>query len=240
MAHDIDLNSISLPKFAPRTAGGENEPTLAAMQGNDCAQVNKGTLLSFNGSVSAQGIEDISNSILFAQLAADHEISQTNRPSDWPNSFLKTLSRIGWVENSMSHTDNIQSRSIDFIGTMARTMPPDVIGLVKRSIKSHDLLPRDSKQITIWNESMPGLLNAHFNIGSAKETGSTKTLFIAVMHLQYNPNISDFLSFNITCTASIKVARFEINESICQKIRNPIIDKLGDRPKYLIAPLPLK
>ena len=59
--------------------------------------VNDGMLLILQGNLSATNKQDVQNSLLVSQLAADNKFNRHDQTGDWYHTFSTTLGKIGWV-----------------------------------------------------------------------------------------------------------------------------------------------
>ena len=240
MLGDTDLTSILLPDFVPGRFAGADAASLRPDQDGDCAQVNEGALLSFDGSVPTQSIEDVSNSILFAQLAADYKFNRKTAPADWSKTFFNTLSIVGWTNQAAVTESRTLSGDVDWAELVTSKMPSDVVELVKESISACDRLPADSKAVGIWNNAVSGPADSFFLIGSARCADQTLMLSLAQSSFQSEVEKSRFLAWDVRYSANLSWLKMELNEDIYKRVRQTIIDKLGERPKVLTAFVPLE
>ena len=58
--------------------------------------VDAGALVSFVDKISKQARNDVLNSKLFAQLAADYLYNRKTQSQEWYNKYVEILSQIGW------------------------------------------------------------------------------------------------------------------------------------------------
>jgi len=52
--------------------------------------------------------------------------------------------------------------------------------------------------------------------------------------------VAGFLKWDADFNITTSIVTMELNESIYSKVRNTVIAKLGNRPKYLVANVPMK
>ncbi|MFG1478828.1 hypothetical protein V5F53_09175 [Xanthobacter sp. V4C-4] len=240
MPGDADISSILLPIFVPGRLAGAGAASLSAVPDGDRVQVNEGALLSFGGSVSSQSLEDVSNSILFAQLAADHKFDRKTSPQDWSGTFSNTLSTVGWISQSASADTQTFGGDVNWADVVTSGMPAAVVGLVRKSIGACDRLPADSKAVGIWNDAVSGPADSFFLIGSARRANQALTLSLARASFQSTIEKPSFLAWGIRYPTALTWTELELNEDIYKRVRQSIIDKLGNRPDYLTAFVPLE
>jgi hypothetical protein len=239
MLGDTDISSILLPDFVPGRLAGAGAASLSTAPDGGRAQVNDGALLSFEGSVSSQSLEDVSNSILFAQLAADHKFDRKTSPQDWSGIFSSTLSIVGWISQSVSADTQTFGGDVDWTAVVTSRMPLAVVGLVRKSIGACDRLPADSKAVGIWNDAVSGPADSFFLIGSARRANQVLTLSLARASFQSAIEKPSFLAWGIRYPTALTWTALELNEDVYKRVRQTIIEKLGNRPDHLTAFVPL-
>ena len=61
------------------------------------AKVVAGSIASFTFKLSGQQLEDVQNSTLLAQLAADREFPDEKDIKDWYTFYRRVLGQVGWM-----------------------------------------------------------------------------------------------------------------------------------------------
>lgn len=239
MPDDVNLISLALPNLPQGNVALNTMPWRAA-QSRDCAQVNEGVLLSFAKSLSDQYVEDVSNSLLFGQLAADYQFDRRTAPADWSAVFLTTLSALGWSQTAHSKkTANLQG-SVDWAALVVSGMPADVAGLVTASILACGDLAQESKAMRVWNEAVWAPTGSCFLIGSALDIKGGPALSLAIFSFRSKIEKPEFLTWDVGYGTDQSWLRMELNEDVYEKVRSTVIDRLGDAPEYFIVPVPMQ
>src|SRR4051794_5773487 len=96
------VSSITLPSddyLALQFRMAQAAPDLAPIDNfgkgsTRCAQVNAGSLISFTDRLSRQNQQDVRNSTLLAQLAADKACPRYAKPMDWYKFYIDVLARV--------------------------------------------------------------------------------------------------------------------------------------------------
>lgn len=127
----VHFDAITLPELSARERALETasppETTQFSLVGTASAQINEGALLAFDSALPKQMIDDISNSLLFAQLAADKQFNRHTATGDWQRTFFGTLSVMGWITGSLSERTEVAASPVDWAELITSYMPENVI-----------------------------------------------------------------------------------------------------------------
>lgn len=235
-----DLDAILLPDFTPTGTAGTRLLSAHAAQGESSAQVNSGALLCFDGSVPAQALDDISNSVLFCQLAADKKFDRKTTPQDWSAYLLSVLTTVGWTMQSTSQTSETARGTVDWGALVTARMSRAASRLAKEGIAACDDLPATANAIRIWNAAVLSPASNLFLIAAAPPAGSSVALSLCLCSFQPAAPTTGFLAWDLQYDIGLVWLDLTLNESVYARVRQTIIDKLGDRPKYLVADVQLE
>ncbi len=229
-----DIERIQLPDLNPDPGNGQ---TPAA---NDSrVEVNEGALIAFADGMDRQAAQDVENSVLFAQLAADHNSSRTADPTKWWTDFLSTLSIVGWSTQKSINDAAKLGGPVDWLSVAVQKMPADAAKEVTAAVKAADALAYDSTAATIWSKAVTSVSSALFILVSANSDDSGPSLELQATSFGFSPLKTRFLTWDLGYDARLRWLSMELSEDIYSKVRSTIIKKLGDRPRYLIATVPL-
>jgi hypothetical protein len=241
----------SLEAFLDKVRGAPNpfEKKLMLADSSQSAQVNAGSLISFTGKLSGQNKEDVQNSPLFAQLASDAYCDRFQRPMDWYRNYCTTLGKIGWNQPAFAF-DNYKAAGTTVkldeavLGILAAIASADEIALVKATMQGLSGLSDDSKQMLVWDSNANSGNNGTFQIFPVDRAANDDVIMV-LDGMQFTAESSHyrFLWWSWQ-TNSIKIQRaankFVLNEKIYDKVRQQIIDRLGDLAEDFVANVPLK
>ena len=240
----VDFNAITLPEPSARErvleTASRPEPAQLSSEGTASAQINEGALLSFDSALSKQMVDDVSNSLLFAQLAADKQFSRLAATADWERTFFNTLSIVGWAAGSFTNSSIVAASPVDWIKLIAPYMPENVDHLVASSITSCQLLPVTSKAVTIWMGAALERDEGVAIIGPSYPVNGSVNASILILKFIFQRDASGFLKWNSDYNIDLSSVNIELNESVYSNVRKTIISKLGNRPQYLVANVPME
>lgn len=214
----------------------------------ESAEVNAGSLTSFTEKLSGQNRSDVKNSTLFAQLAANKAYDRYKQPMDWYRKYVDVLGLIGWNQPAFNFDDYHSKGStvqLDqaVLGILAAIATAQEVAIVKATMDGLKALGDESKQMLIWDANSNNGDAGNFQIFPADTTPNGDVVMI-LDGMQFNASSSHtrFLWWTWD-TTSIQIKRaaskFVLNEDVYGKVRQAIIDKLGDRAVQLVAEIPI-
>ncbi|QND35678.1 hypothetical protein CN148_25635 [Sinorhizobium meliloti] len=240
----VHFDAITLPELSAWERALETasppETTQFSLVGTASAQINEGALLAFDSALPKQMIDDISNSLLFAQLAADKQFNRHTATGDWQRTFFGTLSVMGWITGSLSERTEVAASPVDWAELITSYMPENVDQLVLSSIAASQQLPTTSSAIRIWSNAALVGDEGVVIVGPSYISGDNPNMAIALLKFTFEKEVAGFLRWDVNFNITTSIVTMELNESIYSKVRNAVIAKLGNRPKYLIASVPMK
>jgi len=210
------------------------------------AQVNAGALISFTSTCDAQQTEDVQNSCLLAQQAANIKYDRTSQTEEWYDYYQDVLSHVGWVMQSMDFeiysSEAVNIAIPDFVitiisdmveGNEIKQMVTDTIA----SLKSDD----GAKANTLFAKSSNTQNGANFQILACNSVnGQVTTAFIG-SHIT-GTQLSEDYFFVTYKSASLKVYYncqvMTLNESVYETVRTAVKNKLGTNANKFVEDLP--
>lgn len=214
------------------------------------AQINGGSICIFDNSLSPQNRDDISNSILLAQLASNKKFNCFSEPVDWYSFYFETLGKIGWNEPDYSfitHSDsgsriNWSKLVLDSIGNTTKN---NARRLAESGMKAWSNLDPNGKAMLIWSENTIQKKLIHGDnqkfeiISSSKSTDGNVVIVISAIFSQVIGQPNGFLSWKEQTEISTSSCQLVLNEDVYRTVRTAVLEKLGHRPEKFIADLPL-
>ena len=203
-------------------------------------QVNVGSLCSFSEELSVQNRADVMNSTLLAQLAANKAHDRFLKQEDWFNSYLNTLEKIGWnLVSSVSFRDISPKTPINWEDLALQGFAEfGDMEQAKKAIEMAKASTMNSKAMKIWSKNSSNGNNGNFQIISFMPVNGTVVATTISLIFQSTMSQEQFLSWSTNFTIQRASVKVELNEDIYGKIRQQIIDKLGDAPKTNVANVP--
>jgi hypothetical protein len=235
---DIQLAEPSARQIALRSALISTAGDSAAESG-DTAQINEGILLAFEPSLSTQNKADTSNSFLFAQLAADKKYNRHSATADWVKTFFATLSLVGWTLSASGHQGKTVKSPADWQALVIPFLPEAVWPLARSSIAACQALSAKSKPIALWEGAALDKEDGILIVTVAwSGNGSLNTSLVGI-DFTYGRDVAGFMAWDEYFNLNVQTLSLTLNEDIYAQVRQTIINKLGDRPDYLVVNVPV-
>lgn len=236
----VQDDNMPVIQIATRSLGPEDNTDVSE------SFVNNQSIVSFVAGVSEQNRQDILNSTLLAQLAADKTTENVDDLKAWYKQYTEVLTNIGWVIEQNEFTD-FQSGSDEFemntaiMGIMGAVVDPTQISLITKTLESVKSLGDDDKRIKVFERKFKRSNKGNFQIGVANETGGTVSFGVGAFLMDTKESTGRFLFFK-TGKARTKLTysgmRCTLNPQVYSQVRDSILEKLGRAPKVFIAKLP--
>lgn len=206
--------------------------------------VDAGNLMAFADAVTTQVREDLLNSNLLAQLAADKKCSRFTRPIDWYRYYGDTLSALAWQVSGMNFSRYVpaglqfNTREI-VLAEMAKVETPAHVRQVREAIDALDGLPEDARAREVFRafSAKEHALNLQVSFGATGAAGRIVCVVFSTEEDIVDPLVQTFEVSALTTDIRIAVLSGELNEQIYPMLRQSVIDKLGDRRDELIVPV---
>lgn len=203
--------------------------------------VDAGNLVTFASSVPDQARQDLLNSNLLAQLAADKRFSRFKESADWYKFYGDTLGNLAWQVTSMTFSRYVppglqfNPREI-VLAEMSKMESLQNVRLVRNTIDATYSLPTDAKPRVVLDRfsCTDHELNLQVCFADGASGVGIVCLIFATEEFIENPLTQEF---DVSALRSdIRVAQFSgaINERLYPSIRRSVIDKLGTKREECI------
>ncbi|WP_084581158.1 hypothetical protein [Sphingomonas azotifigens] len=232
------IDAIELPPLRAIAETGEGDPAPTA--GREEAQINQGILQAFDRAVAVQAREDVTNSILFAQLAADYKIDRRQQPADWAKRFFEVLATLGWVGQSLANDSATLRGSPDWPSLLVNRLSVDAQPLARTSLEAAMDLEPAGKAMRLWNATIAGPAGSSFLVAPTLDSKGSITVALVMASFPTDVEKPAFLGWELTYPTSFLMGTMELNETIYAQVRQTVLTKLGERVRTLIAPVPLR
>jgi hypothetical protein len=233
------INGLKIPMSGiGESLGAEQKPE---------AKLDDAILTSFVDGLIQQTQEDVLNSVLLAQLAADYKYSSKKDPENWYSEYTRVLPHLGWVTQGFKFDEyhsTGQNVEIDrvVINVLAAIVSADELALITATMKALDNLPGDAKAKKIWDSTTHDESHGTFQNCSVSQSDKVAIMKTGAFYFSAKKVDSRFLwvkwgSDEIKIFKSAQVMNLNLN--FYATIRQTVIDKLGDRAKNFIADIPI-
>ncbi|ANE50620.1 hypothetical protein [Flavisolibacter tropicus] len=203
IAYVSDLE-IGLPKAAPGLARGEGEPEgIKLIEGVEQAFIADKSLISFITNVPAQNREDILQSTLLAQLAANKKYPKEDDILHWYQMFAEVLSNIGWlVEGKDISTFESSGQVFEvqdaIIKILTAAFGGNYLSVITKTLEAVKALSDEDRRILAFEKNTHTLKKGCFQIGLAVVEKDAVFLHLGTFLLTSDHKIKQILFFRAT------------------------------------------
>lgn len=215
-------------------------------QGTEQSFLSEKSIVSFASDISPQIREDILNTTLFAQMAANTVGNDEEKILDWYKKFIEVLGKTGWIVEGKDVQDfnakgtlfEVENVIIDILTT---AFGSGYMAIIKKTLDAIKGLSGD-KKIKAFEKNVTGITKGCFQIAVAKEEKGAVSMRVGTFLISSDQKIQSILFFKSKKeTTSVKYLSKQctFNEKIFASARQSLIDKLGSRIATNIAEIEL-
>lgn len=211
----------------------------------ETAAVAGSSVQSFVANLDFQGKSDVLNSTLLAQLAANKKFNREEKPEEWYNFYKNVLENLGWVIQEFNF-DKYNSSSATFdtstaiLGVLTALCSANELAIVKSTIDALNALKSEDNRVTIFEQNSHSLKKGNFQISICNQQNRQITMKIGCFYFDTSENVVRVLwhKFNSSKCSMYKGTQVvTLNEDIYSRVRDSVINKLGDNALKFIADL---
>ncbi|KAM3093837.1 hypothetical protein ACKFKF_28430 [Phormidesmis sp. 146-12] len=216
----------------------EPQPASGAINGN--------IVNSFVDGVTGQQKNDVLNSCLLAQLAANVKFDKTQDPINWTKFYGNVLENVGWVIPQFQFR-GLRSNQARFtmdavvIRLLKGLLTQDQMETVQATIDAVKALEEGDRRLRIFSRESTKNSAGDFlvsNVGvSANETLSMK---LGAFAFNTSSSVTNILWWSFSGNATsmqVMSTTFVLNEQVYDRVRDAILNKLGNRAVNYIGGL---
>lgn len=219
---------------------------LAFNEEGETAFVDSGSTVSFVGGVPLVKQQDVLNSTLLAQLAANKKYDRESQTEAWYGYYREVLENVGWVVQSFSFTKYTETGATIKLDKTALAIIAEIasgneLTVLASTLKALEESDPDSKQTTLFdsNGSQGEAGNFQLSTASVDPNGNIQ-MTLGAFYFKSSEHKSRFL-FVTWSTKNINLyfgaQSVILNEQIYATVRQTVIDKLGDNAQKFVADL---
>ncbi|HGS4461965.1 TPA: hypothetical protein ACMDOB_001842 [Vibrio metschnikovii] len=234
-----NLDSAIVPKKAARRT------TVVRQEDKESANVSANSVVSFTKDLPEQLKSDVLNSTLFAQLAATAKFNPEKEPIEWYKKYNEVLNNIGWNFSSWDYSQ-IQTSSKGFeiskeVIKLIQKVDVSAAGMMSAVLES--LSSKDNEDAANLFDSVSNPKeDANFQIGPCTYSGNNVVMTSACMFFKATEHVHRFLWFTWKDTSTElwgSARKAELVDDVYARVRNQIIEKLGDRAEKYVMDIEL-
>jgi len=205
--------------------------------------VDAGSLVSFVSGVSKTHKEDVLNSTLLAQLAANKAWNREEQTVQWYDKYHEVLENIGWVISGFEFSKYKASGSqfeveqvvLEVLAAIATGPQIAAAIAIMKALKE---VSKGSKPFKLWDEQTNNGSKGNFQISSCIEDDSNVAMALGAFYFKATKVDFQFLWFKFSSdsTEIYKGGQVVVlNEEIYGTVRKAIKDKLGQKAVDYVA-----
>lgn len=229
----------------------KRERRLQASADQGSATINDQSVMCFTSGVSGQLKEDVLNSTLLAQMAADKQVSHSSGTVSydvvsWYNAYVATLRKIGW-DGQTSEFSEYQTSGSTFsvANAIIQILQGMVIGggamLASAALNALKKLEGSGSNASkIFESCMDDDSSGKFMLGTCVEENGNVALSMGTFYLTGYTHKKHFLWVDMSSadthlqTATMSMV---LNNAIYSRVRDTVVNKLGQSVDSFIADL---
>jgi hypothetical protein len=234
---------------APRAtvfAAASMRAAVAADTDKPQGYVDLGSTVSFVSGVSSDNQDDVLNSTLLAQLAANKKFDREKDTPNWYKFYADVLGNVGWVIQQFSFQKyqasgasfEVDKVVLQILGSIASGNDIAVVQQTLDALKA--LSGKNDQRFVIFDTSSQSQSAGNFQISLATESGGKVVMSLGAFHFATSQTTTRFLwsSFSTSNSQIYQGGQtVTLNSSAYGKVRQQVIDRLGDNAKKFIANL---
>lgn len=225
-----------LPSSPAQPAEDSRKPT---------AFVDGGSVVAFVAEVSGQNREDVLNSTLLAQLAADKKFNRETQVMDWYGFYTNVLGKLGWTQQGFNWKKYEATQ-------MSFTMDKVVLDIAKAALTGQELLviaaaldamsklPEQDGKLRLFNHSASSDTEGNFQISVCTETNGAVAMKTMAFFYNSEQQSTDVLFFNFSSKSTNLQQSTNIqtlSPSVYGQVRNSVLEKLGKNAQDFVLEL---
>lgn len=240
---------IDTPTFEGSSHFFSNRSTTRSRSLADPSQpagfVAGGSLVSFVSGISPQHQDDVLNSTLLAQLAADHDFPSPEQVMDWYGKYITVLGHLGWVKQDFafqkySASGSTFTMSAAILEILQAALSGDEYQVATATLNSLESLSDDDHRITVFDSKSASGSNGNFQIGTAVDAGDNVAMATSAYYFSGASEATKFLWATYSSSdVNFYFSRqsMTLHELAYAVVRQSVIDKLGANAQNYIADL---
>ena len=213
------------------------------------AYIDAGELVVLDGNMTDTHKQDALASTLFAQSAADYKFSRTAKPKEWSKSYGDVLGKIGWVLVKSSF-EEVKVDDLFVVSEVALKefkekfdkLDEEVFHYLREFVNNLEVLTADNLAAEIFYNKSYGNESVNFaaSFYGEMEDDNSIMLFSNRVNFDVCEMSKSFLFhlFEAECVGGkvhIEISQYKLDEDTYSKVREPILEKLGNRIKMYVS-----
>ncbi|XP_068709313.1 uncharacterized protein [Montipora foliosa] len=220
-----------------KNEGSADSGSLVSSTSKSEGLVDAGSLVSFTSEVGQKQKEDVLNSTLLAQLAANKKYDRFTDIENWYKFYGDVMSQLGWVMQNFKFNEYKSSHADFKISDVLVKLLSAMVGGDKEMMKvvkeTLDALAKSGSSLTLFSSNSISEKNGNFQILPCTVDKSNQvSIAFTGGHFQASQAAKHYFFFSyakkdISLFHSGQV--FTLSEGVYDKVRDHVKEKLGKR-----------
>lgn len=208
------------------------------------AKTVAGSTVSFVGGVPKIRQQDVLNSTLLAQLAANKAYDRETATVEWYMKYREVLENIGWNINSFNFNKYTSSgvtvqMDKEVLNILTAAMSGNELAVLTATINALKNGDPNSKEVTLFDSNGSSGENGNFQLSTASlDPNKNVQMSLGTFYFKASEHHTRFLFWSWD-TKSLDMyggsQSVILNEQIYSSVRAAIITKLGDKAQKYVA-----
>ncbi len=231
------VSQMELGSFDGKFPASKAVDLMQTMTEQEQSFFNAKSLVSFASGVTGQSKQDILDSTLFAQLAANKKYPEQNDTLKWYECFIDVMSKTGWViegaeMSSFSSSHDIYEVENVIIDILTTAFGGTYVAVIVKTLSALKGLSDTNAKIRAFEKNTHSQSKGAFQVGLAVEQNDTVSLNLGTFMINTSTQIKTILFFKSSKDkVELKYCsrKATLNPAIYNSIRETISAKLGDQ-----------
>ncbi len=212
----------------------------------DAGAVVAGSILSFTANVRGETRQNVLDSTLLAQLAANAEMNATEDPAGWYKRYTNVLENVGWIIQGRSfskHKSTSGALEIDkeAIGLLEAILSPNKLQVLSKTLDALRESSEDSKALTIFSGNTASGESGVFQLGAVEQDDNGDvSLAFGTFHFKTNTHKGRFLFVtwqDDQIGIEFATEQATLNENFYAVVKPHVQEKLAERQAQFVETL---
>ncbi len=223
-------------------------PTYETVFENGDAYVDNSGIITFVGDVSEEFKDDVLNSMLFAQFAANGICRPKDDIIKWYDKYQEVLQNIGWIMPGINFTvydfegDTFEVEKAVLHALLSLVPPLTVKNVVVAALTAMKTLADKDRRIKLFEYVSHSNKAASFQVANCLEAGGEIETSLVCMHFTTNQEITRLIGFGCgksDAKLEYNAQKAKLNLSQYSLIRDKVKKRLDNSVMDYIDQLPL-
>lgn len=207
--------------------------------------IDDGSLVSFVAGLEPLQKNDVLNSTLLAQLAANKKYDREKQTDQWYAFYRNVLENVGWVLSAFDfHRTEVSGSSFTVDQVVVKLLEAiasqNDIAVVVETLEAVKALSDDDGRLKLWESQSHSDSSGNFQIGVCANSDDVVVMKIGAFYFSTEQNVNKVLWFDFS-TSKTKMYQggqtINLNEQVYSQVRQAVLDKLGNRASEFVADL---